>query len=97
MYKITIIVEDESENIICNLSTTAGINDFEENIVRKVEHSIKAYEEDQEMRAQNEADRQAEELAEKENEERDPERDEADAVDLKIDKNKEEGFSPTGL
>jgi len=59
-YKITTIVEDEEGNIICELSTSAGIEDFQENIIRKVEHSIKKYEDEMEAGEQMEIDRQTE-------------------------------------
>ncbi len=43
-HKISILVEDEDDNIICNLSITDGMEDFEENVIRKAEHAIKKYE-----------------------------------------------------
>lgn len=64
-YKITMIVEAEEDgNIIFQMDTSAGMAEFEENIVRKAEHAIKEYEARMEYEAQVEMDRQAEELAE---------------------------------
>ena len=61
-YKITMIVENENDDVIYCQSTTAGMNDFEENIVRKAEHAIKEYEGKMEYEMQVEIDRQAENL-----------------------------------
>jgi hypothetical protein len=59
-YKISIFIENEEGDIICDLSTEAGMQDFEENVVRKAQHSIDDYEARQEVRMQNEIDRQKE-------------------------------------
>ena len=61
-YKITMLIEDENENEVFNMNTTAGLNDFEENIIRKAEHAIKEYEGKMEYEMQVEIDRQAENL-----------------------------------
>jgi len=60
-YKITLIVEDENEFKVFSMSTSAGLPDFEENIIRKAEKAIKDYESEAEAREQAEIERQKEE------------------------------------
>ena len=61
-YKITIIVESEDETTIYEESTTAGMADFEENIVRKAGSAIKAYEVEMEDDKEAEVERQKENI-----------------------------------
>ena len=51
-YNIHLIVESELDEVVCELSTSAGISDLEENVVRKAEMAIKKYESDKEYEAQ---------------------------------------------
>lgn len=59
-YNISLVVESELGDIVCELSTSAGISDLEENVIRKCEVQIKKYEAEKEVEEQMEIDRLAE-------------------------------------
>ncbi len=42
-FKISLFIEDEDENIIFDMGTDAGMDDFEENIIRKGKHAMDEY------------------------------------------------------
>lgn len=63
-YEIHLVVKSELDEIVCELSTTAGITDLEENLIRKAESAISQYEDTKEKEAEL-----ANELAEEEREE----------------------------
>lgn len=65
-YTIHLIVTDEMGEIVCELSTDAGIADLEENLVRKAEHAIQANEGKLRFEEQMEQERIQEEIAEHE-------------------------------
>lgn len=62
-YKYTLIVESELDDVVAELSclTREGV---EEELLRKIDHSIKKYEAEQEYRAQCAIESQEEEEAE---------------------------------